>query len=290
MPALVLELVQMATNPAISPTMLLRNALVVARRLDAPELIGWINAELNGYGAEIELPSYRKIQGQLKAQNPYNGDIPLFMDSKWAAALKVVNVNQGIPELIQLSDSSKSPCQYFPPEIEKELMDGMDLPMRPFVSISYVQIHAIVEKVQSRILEWALDLESKGVLGEGLTFSLQEKQTVQSQHYHFGDVSSSQIQISSPHGSQTQSHGDASALLALIAVLQDTIASQSIPKELSAELQAEIDTLKAQSTSPKPKWRVIRETVLSIKSILENAAGGIAATQALPYIAALLPS
>ena len=69
--------------------------------------------------------------------------------------------------------------------------------MRPALRFSTVQVKGVIEKVRSRVLEWALDLEAKGVLGEGMTFTSSEKQTVQQQHYHFGDVSGSQIQIGS---------------------------------------------------------------------------------------------
>ena len=68
MPALVPELVDMASTPAVSTADLLRRALVVARRLAVPELVDWINSELNGYSGEV--PDYRKLRGQLKVMNP----------------------------------------------------------------------------------------------------------------------------------------------------------------------------------------------------------------------------
>jgi hypothetical protein len=80
-----------------------------------------------------------------------------------------------------------------------------------------------------------LEREVKSVLGEGMTFTQDEKQTVQ-QHYHFGNVSSSQIQIgpNSSNQTQTQTGGDMAALSALIDRLRD-------------ELQAELATLQAQA-------------------------------------------
>jgi len=55
------------------------------------------------------------------------------------------------------------------------------------------------------------------------------------------------------------------------------------------EPQAKLATLQAQAVSPKPKWAIIKATAVSIKTILENAAGrSVLATQALPYLTMLL--
>ena len=75
MPALVPELVKAAIDATVSPGDLLRRALVVARRLAVPELVDWISSELNGYYSR-EVPDYRRVQGQLIAENPINGPIP----------------------------------------------------------------------------------------------------------------------------------------------------------------------------------------------------------------------
>lgn len=168
-------------------------------------------------------------------------------------------------------------------------VDGRKPDSWPDPVFSTVQVQGVIEKVRSRVLEWALDLEAKGVLGEGMTFTQQEKQTVQ-QHYHFGDVSGSQIQIGSNSSNQTQTQtgGDMAALSALIELLRDAIQQGRIEAEVRDELQAELATLQAQAASPKPKWAVIKATAGSIKAVLENAAGSVLAAQALPYLTALL--
>jgi hypothetical protein len=54
-----------------------------------------------------------------------------------------------------------------------------------------------------------------------------------------------------------------------------------------AELLAELHTLRAQGTSPRPTIGIIRETVESVRRILEGASGNMLATFG-PQIAALL--
>ena len=292
MSALVPELVNAGIDASVSPGDLLRRALVVARRLAIPELVDWISSELNGYYSG-DVPDYRRVQGQLVAENPINGPIPFFAPPDMTELLSDFEVRQSVPELMQLAQSKTEIYSHFPAQIEHTLMQMMrkenGVTMRPALRFSTVQVQGVIEKVRSRVLEWALDLEAKGVLGEGMTFTQQEKQTVQ-QHYHFGDVSGSQIQIGSNSSNQTQTQtgGDMAALSALIELLRDAIQQGRIEAEVRDELQAELATLQAQAASPKPKWAIIKATVGSIKAVLENTAGGVLAAQALPYLTALL--
>ncbi|KOX99936.1 AbiTii domain-containing protein [Pseudomonas nunensis] len=287
MTSLVRELVNAAINDSVSSGDLLRRALVVARRLDVHDLIDWISCELNGYNDD-NVPQYRKVVGQLKAINPVRGTIPLmFPDAEFVEQLSTSSVVQSLPTLVDLAKSTTGLISYFPPGVEQEIMSWMTHKMRPVVTIQTTQVHTIIEAVRSKILELALDLEAKGILGEGMTFTSEERQLVQEQHYHFGDVSGSQIQISSSGSTQTQQQAteNPAALMTLIEFLHEAIERGQIESAQRDELQAEVATLRAQALSPKPKGTIIKETAKSIKSILENMAGGVLAAQALPLLA-----
>jgi hypothetical protein len=291
MPALVPELVNMASDPAVSTGDLLRRALVAARRLDAPELVDWIDAELNGYKGR-EIPDYRIIRGQIMVMNPVRGLIPFRVRN--AEAFELLSRHpemQSIPELEELGRSDGELGRYFPPAVEQRIMQGMQLPMRPRLCFSTVQVKGIVEKVRNRILEWALDLEGRGVLGEGMTFTQQEKQTVQQIHNHFGNVSDSQIQISSNGSTQAQATTtgtDLDALCGLIEALSTALDRGSVRGDAADELRAELATLKAQAASPKPKWEIIKATARTIKTVAEGAAGNILGELAKPHVQTLL--
>lgn len=288
MPALVPELVNMASDPAVSTADLLRRALVVARRLDVPELVEWISSELSGYRADV--PDYRKLRGTLKAHNPIRGYVPLLMSSaEQTAALSVAHLRQAVPELEKLAEGANGLFASLDPTLEKHLMDAMNYPMRPVLSLSATQVHGAIEVIRTRVLEWALDLEGRGIIGEGMSFTSQEKQAVQQQHYHFGDVSGSQIQISSNGSTQTQANTtgtDIDALKGLVQALGATLAD--VKGDSADELRADLATLKAQADSPKPKWEIIKATARSIKTVAEGAAGNILASLAQPHMATLM--
>lgn len=289
MPALVPELVNMASDPAITTTDLLRRSLVVARRLSVPEIADWITFELEGYG-ESEVPGYRRLRGRPQVFNPYHGYQPLvFPTAEQMEIASTANVRQSIPEVEQLAQSKSGIKMHFPTGLEHWLRNNMSIPLDPSLHLSTVQLHGIVEKVRSQILKWALDLESKGVLGDGMSFTQHEKQIVQAQHYHFSNVSESQIQISSNGSTQTQNSNAGIGLedlKSLVQALSEAVES-SAGKDVE-ELRAELATLKAQADSPKPKWEIIKATARSIKNIAEGSTGAILAGLAQPHLATLL--
>ncbi|QMV75076.1 hypothetical protein HS961_20750 [Comamonas piscis] len=289
MPALVPELVNMASDPNVSTTDLLRRSLVVAHRLAVPELVDWITFELDGFRGN-PIPPYREIIGRPQVLNPLQGYQPLmFPDVKWTTLFSKIKIKQSLPELEQLAKSETGVRVNYSAELEHKLRESLAIPLTPSVAISTVQIYGIVEQVRSRILKWALDLEVRGIIGEGMSFTPQEKQAVQQQHYHFGDVSGSQIQISSSGSTQTQANTQCTDIDALKGLMQALGAVLVNAKgDTADELRAELATLKAQAESPKPKWEIIKATARSIKTVAEGAGGSILAGLAQPHMANLL--
>lgn len=292
MAALVPELVNIASDPAVTTTQLLRRTLVAANRLGVPEIVDWLNAELNGYSKDV--PSYRVIRGQLMAHHPYNGLIPYRInDDQFMRLVTEHHEVQSIPEIERILQEGREDTlvRYFSPKQEKGMMDRMPFPMRPQIVFGHSQVSGIVEKVRNRILEWALELEGRGVLGEGLTFTQQEKQIVQEQHIHISGVNASQIQIGSNGANQHQAnHGVANtaALKSVADALAAALEQSKASGEVADELRAEIATLKAQAASPKPKWEIVKASAKSVKAIVEGAAGSVFGELAKPHVQVLL--
>lgn len=293
MSALVPELVNIASDPAVSTGDLLRRALVVARRLAVPDFVDWINSELNGYAGDV--PDYRMVSGQLFAEDPYRGTVPFIVPPEIAKVVTQLRLYQSVPELMQFVQSGPMLLRYFPADAEQLLMrmmeEGSGYASRPLLKFSSMQVAGVIERVRSRILDWALDLEGRGIIGEGMSFTQQEKQAVQEQHYHFGNVSGSQIQISSNGSTQTQATNtgtDLDALYGLIEALGTALDRGGVRGDAADELRAELATLKAQAASPKPKWEIIKVTARSIKTVAEGAAGNILGELAKPHVQTLL--
>jgi capsule polysaccharide export protein KpsE/RkpR len=69
--------------------------------------------------------------------------------------------------------------------------------------------------------------------------------------------------------------------------LKEGIDQLKLPREQESDLWAEMDTIKAQMKSSKPKSEIIKAAYASIKGILQSAAGGVAAQIAIQLLSKL---
>ncbi|ABO92577.1 hypothetical protein WH06_22715 [Aeromonas salmonicida subsp. salmonicida] len=278
MPALIHELIAMASDPAVKTTDLLRKALVAARLLKQHEWAAWINNELQGYPDGVDLPAYRLLRGELKAYNPVRGLIPLHTPStEIAEKLSTCRFNCSVTELEELATSEFGVRYLFPPELAEALRGSQRLPMTPEVAVDACKVRGQLGAVRDKVLIWALDLAEAGIHGEGMTFTAQERQQAQQFAIHIGgDFNGGQLMVSSPGGQQQQTvtgEQKEAAIAALLPWLAQVIEQGQLQREVCAELQAELDTLKAQAASPNPKWPVIGAVAGSVRTILEGAGG-----------------
>jgi hypothetical protein len=93
-------------------------------------------------------------------------------------------------------------------------------------------------------------------------------------------MNSSQIQqgtVSSEQSQVLRSHIDISALQKLIAEIRAS--ELHLMPDDRATLDSDLSTVDAQLGRPSPKWGYVRESLASIRKIVESAGGGILATQ-----------
>lgn len=209
MKSLVLELQREAMNSNSRMSDVLRKAMVVATKLKVQDLRAWVEAELKGYTKDKEIPSYRKVNGTLKAWNPYNGWIPVIVrHSELSERLSKRSIAQPISELeslIQQKDEGAVLQVPLPHEwLMKFFADSKEfrLGMVPTLIVDKSQIEGILDAVRNEILNWSLALESQGILGDGMSFSTEEVDKAKSTVYNIqsfqgilGNVASSTVQV-----------------------------------------------------------------------------------------------
>lgn len=183
--SLVLELQHLCTEPDSDVGALLRKALVIATKLKRDDFKAWTESELNGY-AKGAVPEYRKLRAEIRLKNPYRGLIPVhFPNQETHDLFTWISVRDPVANIISLvqGQTSNKTQPVFPlsPREEAFLLqnqNGLDLP--PVRTVAINQLEGIVEAVRTAILEWTLRLEADGILGEGLTFSNEEKEKAMS--------------------------------------------------------------------------------------------------------------
>jgi hypothetical protein len=295
MPALIPELIAMASEPTVKTTDLLRKALVAARLLKQPEWAAWINHELQGYSDGVELPAYRRLRGELVANNPARGWIPLHADSpELVELLTACSLGSAVSELEDLASSGYPARLSFTPYQVAILRPMLEVPMTPALSLGASKLRSLLDAVRNQVLMWSLDLADAGIQGEGLTFTAQEQQQAQQlapvNIRIEGGFHGGQLMVSSPGGQQQQTITDeqkAEALDALLPWLAQLIAQGTLLPSTQTDLQASHAALQTLASAPSPSWPVIGSVASGVRAVLQNAGGGVRAAQALGWLATL---
>ena len=179
--SIVLELQRLATAANVDIGELLRKALVVATKLGVPDFREWITNELNGYKTN-DVPAYRVLKAELTADNPYHGLIPfIIQNARVREILCNVPIGMSIGALQHLLRGEKANQGVLEVPLNAEqttfLMEaqeeGLELP--PVRTIGRNQVAGVLDVVRNTILQWALRLESQGIIGEGMSFTDKEK-------------------------------------------------------------------------------------------------------------------
>lgn len=282
MASLVLQLQSDALDKTIPVTDLLRKALVVARKLKIKEFEQWIQQELEGYKDSADVPEYRIVHGQVKAWNPARGwQAVFFEDVKEAKIYSKRASGQRVAEIEALLEdkSVKSYQMPFQKDIEQRLRKSLEFDTSVTLMTSSTNLVRTLDAVRNIILNWSLKLEEDGILGEGMSFTEDEKSEVANHSYvitnFYGDVLGSQIQ-SGTEGS-TQEIGEISinteAIQEFVNILKSKLGDITFSGDDKEELNAEVSTIESQVKSPKPKLPFIKESLSTVRRILEGASG-----------------
>lgn len=179
-----------AINPDVPVSSLLRKVKLAAVKLQRDDVLAWADSELKGY--ESEVPEYRKIRGQPKARDPRSGWIPFVGNAEFIELISEMPAFEAITSLEETVRDPQRTSFYlqFPPQIVERLNHDLGT-MCPEMAI-HVQrstIVSILEHVRTLILEWAIELERNGILGEGLGFNVDEKKKASTAHINIGTFS-----------------------------------------------------------------------------------------------------
>ena len=169
----------------------LRKAKRLSSKLKKQEIMHWVDAELSGYKPSADMPAYR-ISPTTMHYNT-NGFIP-------AGFGRIMNGIQPLPGGIErlevpirdpiatildwTKNKDKKAGLYFPvPEESAEVLRSQLSCNFPQVidqltflaKLSDAVVRAIPDHVKNRVLNWALELESAGITGEGKSFTKKEQ-------------------------------------------------------------------------------------------------------------------
>ncbi|MEM7203919.1 MAG: hypothetical protein AAF628_26900 [Planctomycetota bacterium] len=299
MSKIVLELQRDALDSAVSISDLLRKSLLVARKLGLTDFEAWVKKEMDGYGSE-QPPDYRIARGEVRAWNPYHGWQPvIFQDPDEADRLCRRAFGDSVAQLEDLigrggDDKSGTFHIPLPQGMQRQLDRAVDFPVPTNYSL-FTERTALVralDAVRNVVLNWAIELEQQEILGDGLSFTPQEKSHAAAPSLNvnnfFGTVHGSQFQQGNATATQTISNDQwIDSVRDVVNELRRDLQRLDLDDLRSRELQAEVATAEVQLDSPSPKRSIVSECLGSARRILEGA-GGTLAAQLATKIAPLL--
>jgi hypothetical protein len=292
--SLVLELQRDVLDPSIDLTDLLRKALLVSRKLGIKEFQIWIENELNGYKDNKDLPEYRKISGTSQCLNPYRGWQPIqFHNIESEKYWTIWTCSEPISQFAAMI-GSKSQNDFiqvnYSSEGSKALLDSIGQSTQVRLIIGIPSIVSLLDSVRTVLLNWAIKLEEDNILGEGMTFTPEEKSIARAATYNvtnfYGSVGSSQIQQQTSGSDQSIiiENSNIEPIVKFLAEIKENLPELQLSNELKQAMDTEVNAVDAQVKSPKPKAAIVRESLSSIRRILEGAGGAIAAKLILSLI------
>ena len=297
MASLVHELQKEALDPNVKVSDLLRKALVVSKKLGISEIESWINKELNGYEVGSTMPEYRFAYGRVMVEDPRSGMAPVtFTDpaqEERLSKMPFISTAAHLEHLYGDGSSNSTILLSYHPRFGQKLMENMGSRVPPVLQVQISEVYKVLDAIRNTILNWALKLEEDCILGVGMAFSKEEKETANGVSYNinnfYGDVTHSQVQQGSNHSTQSQDNTgvDIDSLMTLVAAIREAMHATNMEPDQLEELTGDLDTLSAQAKSPRPKVAILKESLLSIQRIIEGASGG-AIVRYLPQISAFL--
>ena len=294
MASLVQELEQDAYDSSASLSNMLRKAKAVAVKLQLKQPIQWVEAELNGYTTD-EVPEYRKIHGRLKGHNPYRGLIPMsFNDSELEAIVSSYWSREPIGTIEHILATTNEPMLPITGEKAAVLARMSSVPDFPlYLLFSPSSFQGILNAVKNRVLDWSLQLQTDGILGEGMSFRAEEKAKVSGDKghpYNIGSIENFAGNLGGQVGgdvtaTSTQSMGqELEKVAALVAQLHTYQGNMGLGARQQAEVSRHVDALDEELRGGKPKPGVIMGLLKSIKATAEGAAGNLVASGVLSAI------
>lgn len=255
----------------------LRKAHIIASKLNLTEFDNWINFELNGYKDRNDVPSYRYVDGVLKAFNPYIGWIPTAIsDYDFEKTITHHKVSESVSSIIKLIEQNKEICINFNGETQN-LLDKMfgGYGFQYSVFIGKNQFSDIIEKIKNTLLEWTLDLEKNGIVGENLEFNEKEKEKAEKTqiiyNYYGNTFPNSKIESSMIITNGGNFYNDK-----FMNELKDTLKNEEIAQEDKSEIESQLQNIEGLLNANK-KPTIIKSFLVGLKDFCISVGASVTA-------------
>ncbi|MDS9467818.1 hypothetical protein RGQ15_09585 [Paracoccus sp. MBLB3053] len=299
--SLIGEITEGAMTGEKSLVTLLRMMKVAALRLGLPEVESWVDTELNGYVEEEDVPEYRNVTGQVVVKSHYRGWEIVSGDPITLSIMQQRNLGASVALLETMMAQAMSNGNsgtftiFFSPQIVEKFIEGNAGHIAAAgTRITSGQVAAVLDHVRGKILDWAIEMEKQGVVGENMTFSKEEKEEaarVMNNITVHGSVGTfaGNIGAGNASGAITVNTVDIPEALNLARELQ-----QHTPALIAAgatpSLERTVAEINIELSSPNPDTGRVGGLVDLAKNALAGASGNLMATGAIALLEKIVTS
>ena len=155
-----------------------------------------------------------------------------------------------------------------------------------YLLLSPGSLVSVLNAVRNKALDWSLQLQADGIVGEGMSFRAEEKAMASGKGntYRIGSIGSFAGNMGGQvngnvTGTAAQNVGqELEKVAALVNQLRHYQGQMGLAPRQQAEVSRHADAIEEELRGSKPKPGVIAGLLKSIKSMAEGAAGNLVAT------------
>lgn len=293
--SLIGEIIEGAITNKTSLSELLRMVKVAAYRLNLPVIEDWVSKELDGYKDGNLVPEYRKVKGQVVAKHAIHGWHPIGGNPTTIGILQERNLGGSIASLEAMLREAESSggtgtfTLFFSPERASEFLGDKSFAYVAMGTIiSVAAINSALDRVRSKILDWAIEMEKQGVVGQGMSFSAKEKENAARATTNItfsGPVGTiaGNFGTGNSSGSITVTGTNIAEALELALSLQKS-AQELIQSGADSSLPEALDNLAKELALVTPDKGKLHSLVDHVKASLAGASGNLMALGAMQAI------
>lgn len=307
--ALIHDIQNLASNESSSMKDIISKAYLVARKLKLTKDSEWLKLELNGYPTTNDnnkLPDYRIFTGVLEAHNPYNGLwMPVLSDGnelidKVSIWPFVGSIEEAESILANLIKNKTELVIRLNNNINYLLSQCMTVKFSTKFRLLLSHSHLInlLSKVRGNILIWSCELEDKGIIGDGMNFSLNEIKAAETMNtsvtYNITTGNNGPVQIQhESHKSDQNQHNNSMIDVERVSLLMAEI-KEALPKikfsndSDSLEINKQLHIISEETNKPTPDMALVTKTLGFVREILTGAASSVFSTGIIYEITKLI--
>jgi hypothetical protein len=291
-PSIIEQIQRDALDRNVCVSDLLRRVKFAATKLGLGVVEDWVENELNGY-EDHRVPEYRIVHGNPTARNPMLGWVPIVGSTEGLLSSRPITQSvASLEELVKSNKKGSAFIRYSDAILETLNRTNQTRGWLAGLEISRSALAAILDRVRTLILDWALKMEQAGVLGTEFDFNVTEKAKAQgaTTTINIGNIGAFAGNLGSGNvaGDVTLRDLDLSRVGEVARQLQPHVDDLAAAGADGFALMAKLDELTIELKRPAPATPVLRGLLVDVRNAIAGAAGSLIAAGATALINQIL--